>query len=451
MSNATLKNRAGLVGWRDWYESRRVSAEEAVAAVKSGDRVGFTYGREPVQLGYALVARAHELQDITVFTPVPGQDFGWYEDWGHPFSIEYEMNVPVIRGAVEAHRVDQAVSSIYGASERAVGAGEFNVLFIELSTPDENGFCSLGASVWDKLDRIKGSDYVVASVNPKLIRTGGQNWVHVTDVDAFVDHIPTGRAPASVDLIGRKVGETPQDVQTIAETVAGEILKDGDTLEIGVGQTSESVARSQAIRERQDLGWHSEATPRGIIRLVMDGIITGERKTLHHGKAIATSIGGGTKEEMDFVNGNPLFELYPNNYATNPVTIAQNDNMVAINSAVAIDLTGQVTAETVGRRQISTAGGQTPFAYGSMLSNGGRNVVVLPSTAQGGASSRIMSELPQGTIVTQTRSFADHVVTEYGIARLRGKSVRERALELIAVTHPDHREELLAQAKELFL
>jgi 4-hydroxybutyrate CoA-transferase len=450
----TTATRPTVHDWRGWYDSRRVSAEEALAHVKSGDRVAFSYGREPMELGLALVARAHELQNITIFNPVPGRDFGWYEDWGpthpHPFSIEYEMCVPVIRRGVEEHRFDQAVSSIFGASERPVASGEADVMLVEVSTPDHHGFCSLGASVWDKRERIRGAALVVASVNPKLIRTYGENYVHAGDIDYFVDHVPSGREPASADLLGRKPQDVPDWVTRIGELVATEVLRDGDTLEIGVGLTSESVARSEAIRQLSDLGWHSEATPRGIIRLVMDGVITGARKTLHLGKAVCTSIGGGTKEEMDFVNGNPMFELYPNKYATNPVTIAQNANMVAINSAVAVDLTGQVTAETLGRRQISTAGGQTPFAYGALLSEGGRNVVVLPSTASDGTVSRIMPEFPAGTTVTQTRALADTIVTEHGIARLRGKTVRERTQELIAISDPRFRDELAAAAKELF-
>jgi 4-hydroxybutyrate CoA-transferase len=446
----TTDARPSVSDWREHYESRRVSAEEAIAHVKSGDRVAFSYGREPMELGMALVARAHELENVTIFNPVPGRDFGWYEDWGHPFSIEYEMCVPVIRQGVEEHRFDQAVSSIFGASERPVGSGEADVMLVEVSTPDRHGYMSLGASVWDKRERIEGAALVIASVNPKLIRTFGENYVHATDIDYFVEHAPSGREPASADLLGRKPQDVPGWVTTIGELVATEVLRDGDTIEIGVGLTSESVARSDAIRERRDLGWHSEATPRGIIRLVMDGVITGRRKTLHPGKAVCTSIGGGTKEEMDFVNGNPVFELYPNRYATNPITIAQNANMVAINSAVAVDLTGQVTAETLGRRQISTAGGQTPFAYGALLSDGGRNVVVLPSTASDGARSRIMSEFPAGTTVTQTRALADTIVTEHGIAHLRGKTVRERALELVAISDPHFRHELHAAARELF-
>jgi 4-hydroxybutyrate CoA-transferase len=446
----TSATRPVMSNWREHYDSRRVGPEEAIAHVKSGDRVAFSYGREPLELGTALVARAHELENVTIFNPVPGRDFGWYEDWGHPFSIEYEMCVPVIRAGVQEHRFDQAVSSIFGASERPYGAGEADVMLVEVSAPDAHGFCSLGASVWDKRERIEGAGLVIASVNPKLIRTFGENYVHVSAIDLFVDHVPSGREPASADLLGRKPQDTPEWVRTIGELVATEVLRDGDTLEIGVGLTSESVARSDAIRELHDLGWHSEATPRGVIRLVMDGVITGARKTLHRGKAVCTSIGGGTREEMDFVDGNPMFELYPNRYATNPVTIAQNANMVAINSAVAVDLTGQVTAETLGRRQISTAGGQTPFAYGALLSEGGRNVVVLPSTAADGSVSRIMPEFPAGTTVTQTRALADTIVTEHGIARLRGKSVRERALELVAICDPRFRDEVHAAARELF-
>ena len=165
--------------WRGWYESRNRTPEEAIGLVTSGTRVGFSYGREPLELGMALVGRAGELEDIHLFVPVPARDFGWYEAWDHPFQIEFEMTVPMVRQAVAEHRLDQCVSSIYGASERPVGVGEFDFFICEISAPDGNGFCSLGASVWDKIDRIRGAKTTIASVNPNLIRTGGQNAVHV--------------------------------------------------------------------------------------------------------------------------------------------------------------------------------------------------------------------------------------------------------------------------------
>jgi len=201
------------------------------------------------------------------------------------------------------------------------------------------------------------------------------------------------------------------------------------------------------IDNKHDLGMHSEATPPGVITKVREGIINGKRKTIHKERVIVTSLGGGSKEEMGWAKENPLFELVDVGYLENIGVIAANDNMVAINNALAIQLDGQIGAETIGTRMMSTAGGQTAFVVGALMSKGGRSVTVLPSVSKG--NSRIVSTFKQGTVVTIPRNLADFVVTEYGVATLRGKSLKKRALELVSIAHPDHRAALRKQAEVL--
>jgi 4-hydroxybutyrate CoA-transferase len=324
-----------------------------------------------------------------------------------------------------------------------------DILLTEVSPPDEHGFCSFGASLWNKRREIKEAKLVIAEVNPNLIRTYGDNYVHVSEIDYFVEHIPSGGAPGMGTLAGRMPKEPEPYVKRIAENVS-QLIKDGDTIQIGVGRTTEPLVRLGLFDGKHDLGFHSQATPPGVISLVKEGVITGKYKTLHPGKVVVTSIGGSTREEMQWVDNNPLFLLVDVTYLEDIRVIAAHDNMVAINNALAIDLMGQVAAETIGRRVLSVAGGQIPFVIGAWLSKGGRSITVLPSTAQGGTVSRIVPTLPPGTAVTIQRNCVDYVVTEYGIAHLRGKSARQRANELISIAHPDFRAELRKEAEKLF-
>lgn len=332
---------------------------------------------------------------------------------------------------------------------RHPAVGEADVLFTEVSPPDENGYCSFGASVWGKKRAVECAKLVLAEVNKNLIRTYGENYVHVSEIDYFVEHVSGGKRPGATDLLGRKTWEPGEVEKRIAQYVST-LIKDGDTLQIGVGSTSEWVAHLGALNNKVDLGWHSETTPRGIIKLVREGVITGKRKNVNRGKVIAVAVGGGDKEDMDFVNNNPLFELYDADYVLNPAVIGLNENVVAINSAIAIDLTGQIAAESVGPVLMSGPGGQLAFATGAQLSKGGHFISTLPSTAKNGAVSRIVPQLEAGTIVTIPRTLADIVVTEYGMAHLYGKTQRERAMELINIAHPDFRTELKKEAEKLF-
>jgi 4-hydroxybutyrate CoA-transferase len=266
-----------------------------------------------------------------------------------------------------------------------------------------------------------------------------------------VEHTPSGKTPGGTDLLGRKNVEAGETEKTIAGYVAT-LVKDGDTLQVGVGSTSEWCCTLGTFEKKVDLGWHSETTPRGIIPLIRNGIINGKRKNFNPNKAIATACGGGTKEDMDFVTMNPCFELHSAEYCLDVRNIAKNDNMVAVNSAVSVDFAGQIAAESIGPRVISGAGGQTSFAIGSFLSKGGRSITVMPSTVGTGEKrlSRITPLLAQGTIVTVPRTISDYIITEYGIAHIKGKTQRQRALELIGIAHPDYRADLKKEAEKLY-
>lgn len=440
-----------MADWKYEYQKKLVSAEEAAAMIKSGDSIVCTAGREPLSIGLALAARKEELQGVTVLGLTPTFDFGWFDaGWEQNISaiVGYVFPKGIAREAMDNRICDYAIGGMrlwYYLPELRVA----DVILTEVSPPDEHGFCSFGASVYDKRRWVRCGKKVLAEVNLRLIRTYGDNFIHVSQIDHFVEHQHTGREPGLVDLSGRPVSKPPEYVKTIAGYVS-QIIKDGDTIQIGTGGTSESLVREGLLDNKNDIGWHSEVTPGGIIRLVREGIITGKYKTIDSGKTVATAIGGGTKEEMEFVNLNPMFELRDAEYTHDPRVISRLDNMVAINNALAVDLTGQVSAESIGIRMYSGAGGLLAFSIGAALSKGGRSIIVLPSTARGGSVSTIVSSLEEGTVVTVPRILTDMVATEYGIAYLKGKTQRERAEQLINIAHPDFRPELRREARKLF-
>lgn len=434
--------------WRSLYESRTVSAEEAVSAIKDGDRVAFTSGNEPTALSLALLARADELRGVTLFLPTPSRDLGWYDPgFEESFEIEIGYILPVVREMVAERRCDYTVQTLlveYGPLDEAP-----DVALVEVSPPDESGYCSFGASLWNKREQIEAAPLVLAEVNDRLIRTGGENYVHVSEIDSFTPHQSSGRTPGATDLLGRKNVEPGAVERAIAEH-AGGLIEDGATLQIGVGSTSEWVARLGVLSEKNDLGWHSETTPNGVIKLVRQGVINGRRKTLHTGRVVATAAGGGDAEDMAFVDGNPMFELYPAKYILDPRTVAAHDGMTSVNSALSIDLTGQIAAESLGPALVSGTGGHLAFAIGASLAKGGKYITVMPSTARGGTVSRVTPQFDPGVIVTVPRTLAHYVVTEHGVADLKGKTQRQRAEALIEVAHPDFRGELRAAARRFF-
>ncbi len=435
--------------WAEWYYARLVSAEEAVRHVKSGDRVVIPIGGEPRLLPKALYARREELRDVDIFTVAPPTDFGWFSpETRGPFNVIVANFIGrTATEAVRSGRVDFSPlpfsMSFKAMDERPQEEPPPDVVMCTVSQPDPHGYCSFGMAMWNKKGYIQRGKTVLAEVDGRLGRTFGDNHIHVSEIDWFVEHTPTAEPPLGRGLYG----EPEARHKPIAEAV-NSLLKHGDTIQIGGGTTAHAMGWLGAFEGKEDLGIHSEGLALPLAKLVKAGQFTGKYKTLHTGKAVATCF-LGDEEDVAYMDSNPLFELYPVDYVNSIRTIAAHDNFVALNNALAVDLMGQVSSESVGPRMWLGAGGQVEFALGATLSKGGRSLILLPSTTHGGAT-RIVPTLPEGTRVTALWHFVDYVITEYGIARLLGKSQRQRIEELIAVAHPDHRAELRKAAQKLY-
>lgn len=435
--------------WREEYHRKLISAEEAARLIKSGDYVSFTLGREAYTVGKAISDRKKDLQDVKILVPFPGFDFGWYDSgWESSFELTIYHPTPISQKMLDEKRCDLEITDILCQSEGT--EKESDVVITEVSSPNEKGFCSFGASLWNKKQHIKKGKLVIAEVNENLIWTYGDNYIHVSEIDYFVKH---ESKRTDVGKKGSLAGRTSKVQAAYLRQIAqhlSKLIHDGCTIQIGVGRTTEPLVELGIFDNKCDIGYHSETTPPGVIPLVRKGIITGKYKTINTGKVVVTSIGGASKEDMDWVNGNPLFWLVDVGYLWDIRTISAHDHMLAINNALSVDLTGQIASENIGGRMFGSSGGQTAFAIGALLSKGGHSIIVLPSTAVNGSVSRIVASLPPGTAITVPRNCADLIVTEYGIASLRGKSLRRRAEELIEIAHPDFRSELVKDAKKLY-
>lgn len=426
--------------WPEEYAAKVMEPEAAVRLVSSGDCVAIPIGSITPNLCDALFARGDELHDVDLLVCAPFVDPGWFEP-GHPaFETNVELfNTTVARKSVNDGRsgfVSMPFSRRFKATrERGGGRFDPDVVLLSVSPPDRFGFCSFGISMWNKASYGRQARIVLAEVFDGYPRTGGANQIHVSEIDAFVP----GGAPRP--LAGRATASFPLPIAGFVNA----LVNDGDTVQIGTGAMTGQLVLAGGLDGKEELGVHSEISVPGMNDLVLRGVITGSQKTRHPGKFVATALTASTTEEIEFIHENPVYEVYDVEYTNDIQVIASHDNMVAINNAMSVDLTGQIAAESIGRDLWSGPGGQLEFVIGAMLSKGGRSVTVLPSTARNGEVSRITLHHEPGTIVTVPRQFADYVVTEHGIARLFGKSDRERAEELISIAHPDHRAELRRQ------
>ncbi len=307
---------------------------------------------------------------------------------------------------------------------------------IMVSPQDEYGYCSLGVSVDVVSAAIKSAKYVIAQINPKMPRTNGHSFIHVNQIHAWIQEeeaLPV-LPPPEIDQQAERIG---QYISTLVEN--------GSTLQMGIGRIPDATLHY--LSNHKDLGIHSEMISDGIIDLMRKGVINNRKKTFHKGKAITTFC-MGSQQLYDFVDGNPHVEFYPSEHVNSPVNIAKNDNMVSINSAIEVDLTGQVASDSIGYQFYSGIGGQVDFIRGASLSKNGKPIIALPSTTRDGKTSRIVPHITQGGGVVTSRGHVCYVVTEYGIAALQGKSIRERALELIRIAHPKFRDELLKEVRK---
>lgn len=431
--------------WTKIYESRVTSAQEAVKAVKSGNRVFLTGNVSvPQKLLGALVDYAPHLSDVEVCQAltIGPAEYVKPELDGH-LRVNTMFISANVRRAVQAGQADFT----------PVLLSEFPLLFkrgilpldaalVHVSPPDEHGFCSFGVEVGLTKSAAESSRIIIAEVNQQMPRTLGDAFIHVSRLNYIV--------PVDYPIVEMAMGEegNPEIVEKIAGYVA-ELIPDGATMQMGIGAIPDAVLKY--LRNKKDLGVHSELFSDGVIELVNEGVLTGARKSLHPGKIIAGFI-LGTKKLYDWVDDNPLIELHRTEYINDPFVIAQNERMVAINSAIEVDLTGQVCADSIGPKLYSGVGGQLDFIYGASRSKGGVPIIALPSTTtlkDGTLVTRIASMLKQGAGVVTSRNHVRFVVTEYGVADLYGKSIRARARQLIGIAHPDFRAELEAQAKEL--
>nr|WP_255774760.1 GNAT family N-acetyltransferase [Microbulbifer zhoushanensis] len=309
---------------------------------------------------------------------------------------------------------------------------------VMVGPPDEFGYCSLGVSVDVVSAAVRFARRVVAQVNPRMPRTSGHSFVHVQQIDAWLEQaqeLPEIQPP-ELDQVTEQIGQ-----------YVSLLVDNGATLQLGIGKIPDAVLRY--LGNHRDLGVHSEMISDGIIDLMQSGVINNRRKTFHRGKAVTTFC-MGTRRLYDFVDGNPHVEFYPAEHANSPTRIARNDKMVSINGAIEVDLTGQVVSDSIGRKFYSGIGGQVDFIRGAALSRGGKPVIALPSTTRDGQHSRIVTTITPGGGVVTSRGHVHYIVTEYGIASLHGKSIRERALELIRIAHPRFRRELLEQVRKFY-
>lgn len=429
--------------WLKQYETRINTAKEAVQVIQSGQRVFLTGNCSvPQQILSALVDRAQELEDVEItqvltIGPAPHAEVGMEKH----FRINNLFIGANVRQAIHEGRADFTPAFL---SEIPLlfrnNLLPLDVSLIHVAPPDEHGFCSLGIEAGLVKTPAQVSQIVIAEVNEQMPRTLGDSFIHFSKIDHAI--------PVDYPLAELPMGETNELSMKIGEHIA-ELIEDGSTMQMGIGAIPDAVLNF--LEHKRDLGVHTELFSDGVMDLVQKGVITNERKSLHIGKIVAGFI-LGTKKLYNFVDDNPIVELHPSEYVNDPFVIAQNSKMVSINSALEVDLTGQVNADSIGPKLYSGVGGQLDFVYGASRSEGGKPIIALPSTVtlrDGSRLSRIVSMLKPGSGVVTTRNHVHYVVTEFGVAQLYGKTIRERTRALINIVHPDFKENLEREAVEL--
>ena len=431
--------------WTAQYESHVVTADEAVKSVQSGNRVFMTGNVSvPQTLLAALVKHAPEVQNVEICQALSVGP----ADYVNP-AMEGHLRVNTlfisanVRTAVQEGRAD--FTPVLLSEFPLLFKNKIlpvDVAFIHVSPPDEHGFCSLGVEVGLTKSPAESARIIVAEVNEQMPRTLGDSFIHVSRLHRIV---PVNYPVPELPMGG---GGDDQISKKIAGHIA-ELIPDGATLQMGIGSIPDAVLGF--LGDKKDLGIHSEMFSDGVVRLVESGVITNARKTLHAGKIVVGFV-LGTRALYEWVNDNPLCEFHRQEYVNDPFVIAQNEKMVAINSALEVDLTGQVCADSIGPKLYSGVGGQLDFVYGASRSKGGVPIIALPSTTlmkDGTVVSRIVAMLKPGAGVVTSRNHVHYVVTEYGVAALYGRTIRERARQLIAVAHPDFRKALEKDAAAL--
>lgn len=428
------------MNWKEYYRSHTETAEQAVQRIHSGDRVVVMHAcGEPSYLLEAMVNNYEAYRDVEIVHMVA---MGKAEYCKPEYDGHFRHNALFVGGttrtAVAEGRADFTPCFFFEVPGFFHSVLPVDVALVQVTPPDENGQCSLGISVDYTYEAVMSAKTVIAQVNEAMPFTCGRSTVPVEKITSFVPH-----TEPIIELTPPHIGEVER---AIGRNVAS-LVRDGDTLQLGIGAIPDAVLHF--LRDKHDLGIHSEMFSDGVVDLVEAGVITNAKKTLHPGKFVVTFL-MGTRRLYDFADHNPDVYMAPVDYVNHPQVVAQNDNMVSINSAVQVDLMGQVCAESIGLRQISGTGGQVDFIRGAAQSKGGRAILAFPSTAAHGTASRIVALLDEGAAVTTCRDDVDYVVTEYGVAALKGRTLRQRARALIEIAHPDFRDALKEEYERRF-
>ncbi|WP_019677086.1 bifunctional acetyl-CoA hydrolase/transferase family protein/GNAT family N-acetyltransferase [Arsukibacterium perlucidum] len=410
--------------------------------LKSGNRIFIgSHAAVPTALIDDLINHANSLHDIEIVQLVTLADNKWAEpQYQHLFKVNtFFIGGEKIRRAVAEGRADYTPCFMTDIPALFTdGVLPLDAALIMVSPADEHGYHSLGVSVDVVAAAAKAAKTVIAQVNPQMPITFGQSFIHRDDIDTFyyADQALPEAAMPELDARTERIGQ-----------YVSLLVEDGATVQLGVGRICAAVTRY--LSNHKDLGLHSEMITDGVLELIKKGVINNRRKTFHPGKSVV-SFCIGSKALYQFVDQNPHIGFYPSEYVNSPANIARNDKMVAINSAIEVDLTGQVVSDSIGHQFYSGIGGQVDFSRGASMSSGGKPIIALPSTAKNGTISRIVPHIREGAGVVTSRGHVHYVVTEFGVASLRGKSVRERALELIRVAHPKFRSQLLAEVRKFY-
>ena len=419
--------------WQNVYKQKLTTAEEAVKHINSGDRVvvGHACG-SPETLIKAMVANKEAYRDVEIVHMVAmgPSDYCLPENRGH-FIHNSLFAGQTTRKAINEGRAVftpchfSLIPKLF--TEKILSV---DVVLCMLSTPDKDGFCSFGISVDYTKPAANSSKLVMAEVTPHMPRTLGESFIHVSQIDYLVesDAQPISMPPSQITQADEAIGH-----------YCAELIHDGDCLQLGIGAIPDAVLGF--LGSKRHLGIHTEMFSDGVVDLVNESVIDCSRKNFHTGKMIATFF-MGTHKLYQFVHNNKMVEMHSVDYTNNPANIARNDNMVSINSALEVDLSGQVVADTIGYKQYSGTGGQADFVRGAAWSKGGRSIIALYSTAAEGKISRICPHVTEGAAVVTNRADVHYVVTEYGVADLRGKSIPDRAKALVEIAHPDFRNAL---------
>lgn len=427
--------------WRTYYKEHTMKPEDAVSVIKDGDRVVFGHAvGEPIIFQRTMAQMAEQFHNVEVAHMVY---LGSGEYLQPGMEDHFRHNALFVGGparkAIAENRADYT-PAFFSDVPHMFRNGELpvDVFAFTCSPPDERGYVSIGLSCDYGWQAAKSAKTVIAEVNPNMPRTFGESFIHVTDIDGFLlswEPLPEAKPPRITEE-DKKIGKYIAD-----------LVHDGDCLQLGIGAVPDAVC--SFLGDKKNLGLHSEMFSDGVLPLFEKGVINGSCKQRDVGRACVTFL-MGSRKLYDFVNNNPMIQMMPVDVCNNPAIISQNDNVVSINSCVQVDLQGQVCAEAIGLKQISGIGGQMDFVRGANLSKGGRSIIALHSTTKDESESKIVTTITTGGPVTTSRCDVNYIVTEYGVAQLRGQTLRERAKRLIAIAHPKFRAELAEEYVKRF-